>query len=1199
MSKLRILLALMLPLSFAASQALAFDEIARNIPDGTANQALKQMPDTDGAKGTTCLPIPDDGYNGSTSSMGCGTIPNTFSGTVGDVDVSFGVNHSFVGDLVFKVIDPTGQRIATVMSRPGLSESVDDGSGCCGNNADMTASAAVTFDDQSGGTSAENMGSNGATVCSGDGICTYTSDPGAAANGLAVFNGLQLTGGGNWTFCAGDAASGDSGELCNGAWNVSPAGGGGGGFSADIVNPMADTDCLNTNVSFTLESNGGTNGGNVRIAAFDDMVLEFEQTVFVGPGFNSQQINFSYNDPEIGQSAPGIGLVLFDSQNNVLDSVDPLFVNEQSNCGVNSPVVTLSLNPNPVPAGQPFTISWSATNATGFNPCISVLGSPTAWAQTQFRPNSGSETYVVNSPGPVDFAMQCESESGLLGEAAIRLTVGEPSSAPMVDLNATPGRTAPNGVIFLSWTTNISSGGLPCTPTGGGSTTWQRQGPLPANGRRAVAAPMSTGTVDFGLQCSNGGQSATDSASVMVTAVNDPPPPPRPTASSVTAAGTTVAGTSKRASITADGSALTFETTAANVTAILPDGTPHNDNNGQMDIFLKIAGNPNAVLCSIDENGPLSIGTSNARLAPDGAGATFESDDGQIRTFEGGLGRTRGITSSDAMGNPGNAASANPAINNGATMVAFDSGASNLVPGDGNGGMNDVFVKTPQTGEIALVSQGIGGAPANGESSNPSVSADGSTIFFQTTATNMEGLPSATDPEAPKGGGSQICGVRNPTGGGRSAGCVSVSTINGQPGDGPSRNVRMNATGDIGVFESDATNLVAGDTNGVTDVFWFTWDGSQVNGLVRISTDKNGTQGNGPSNNPSISGDGMTVTFSSAASNLDPPDTNGQSDAFMKYVQSGQIVRMDNTANGQEPNGGSDNPVISGDGSTVAFGSDADNFAPNDNNGSTDIFSVPAPQVIDADEPALIQAALPLPNPPNPNCSAGYYTAVVEDGPLPGISNGIFGIAMELDPPGFRELSGGLNFGGLIDVSQVGFAGANLANLNNEPQRLNVLLLGNPTSDPAGQLPVRVTIARRTATSLETVFEQSTMINISTPFETSLVVQPGYYEATVAPEGFPASAAGGEAEGQFLFSLTTGFVDRPGGGFQGGAVVGGYHAANPFGGVSAFAAICLGEEYTSSIRVLSAPTYGPNGAQDLQLRLLDTNNQDIYIVPGQ
>ena len=110
----------------------------------------------------------------------------------------------------------------------------------------------------------------------------------------------------------------------------------------------------------------------------------------------------------------------------------------------------------------------------------------------------------------------------------------------------------------------------------------------------------------------------------------------------------------------------------------------------------------------------------------------------------------------------------------------------------------------------------------------------------------------------------------------------------------------------------------------------------------------------------------------------------------------------------------------------------------------------------------------------------------------------------------------------------------------------------------------------------------------------SLPLQPGFYAVTVAPA---AGTAGGAAEGQFFFSMTTSFIGRPGGGFQGGAVVGGYHAAHPFGGVSGFAGFCLGTQHNALIRVYSAPTYGATGARDLRLKLLDYLSQPVLVLP--
>jgi hypothetical protein len=146
-------------------------------------------------------------------------------------------------------------------------------------------------------------------------------------------------------------------------------------------------------------------------------------------------------------------------------------------------------------------------------------------------------------------------------------------------------------------------------------------------------------------------------------------------------------------------------------------------------------------------------------------------------------------------------------------------------------------------------------------------------------------------------------------------------------------------------------------------------------------------------------------------------------------------------------------------------------------------------------------------------------------------------------------------------------------------------------------LPARVIIERRSGSTSVQVFEADVALS-GTPFQTSIVVPPGFYVASVTPQGFAAEAAGGEPEGRFLFSLTTSFLDRPGGSFQGGAVVGGYHASNPFGGSSGFASFCLATPHTVSAKVLSAPTYGERGARDLRLSVLDQARNEIAASPG-
>lgn len=253
-----------------------------------------------------------------------------------------------------------------------------------------------------------------------------------------------------------------------------------------------------------------------------------------------------------------------------------------------------------------------------------------------------------------------------------------------------------------------------------------------------------------------------------------------------------------------------------------------------------------------------------------------------------------------------------------------------------------------------------------------------------------------------------------------------------------------------------------------------------------------------------------------------------------------------------------------------------------------------AAKTVSVDEPGFDSFPLPLPDPPFANCPAGYFVAVVEDGPEAGLTPGIFGLAVELDPPGTQRLDGGLNFGGLLDGSQAAFAGFNVQNAANEPQRLDLTLTGNPASDPGGALPVRIRVQLNPALNVfETIFETATTLSLAQPYSHSLVIQPGYHVVTVVPEG-AASAPGGSADGEVYVSLLSQFVDRPGSGFFAGVVVGGYHAAPLFGGSSGFAAFCLGSAHSSTARVLSAPTYGSSGARDLRLRLQDYLRRDVF-----
>ena len=143
------------------------------------------------------------------------------------------------------------------------------------------------------------------------------------------------------------------------------------------------------------------------------------------------------------------------------------------------------------------------------------------------------------------------------------------------------------------------------------------------------------------------------------------------------------------------------------------------------------------------------------------------------------------------------------------------------------------------------------------------------------------------------------------------------------------------ADGRFVAFGSDATNLVTGDTNAVSDAFVY----DRVTGTTeRVSVSSAGAEANGTSFAPAISADGRFVAFPSEATNLVPGDTNGVTDVFVRDRLTGTTERVSVSSAGAEANGTSFAPAISADGRFVAFPSEATNLVPGDTNGATDVF---------------------------------------------------------------------------------------------------------------------------------------------------------------------------------------------------------------------------------------------------------------------
>lgn len=167
-------------------------------------------------------------------------------------------------------------------------------------------------------------------------------------------------------------------------------------------------------------------------------------------------------------------------------------------------------------------------------------------------------------------------------------------------------------------------------------------------------------------------------------------------------------------------------------------------------------------------------------------------------------------------------------------------------------------------------------------------------------------------------------------------GCTSLRAGSAVQANGSSYSPSISADGRFVAFASEASNLVACDTNACSDVFVYD---RQTGRTERVSLGMSGAQANEGSAQPAISADGRWVTFASLASNLVPADLNDAPDVFLYDRSTGKtrlLSRMpDNFHSG---NGGSSWPSISSDGQRVAFLSLASDLVQGDTNGVADVF---------------------------------------------------------------------------------------------------------------------------------------------------------------------------------------------------------------------------------------------------------------------
>lgn len=153
-------------------------------------------------------------------------------------------------------------------------------------------------------------------------------------------------------------------------------------------------------------------------------------------------------------------------------------------------------------------------------------------------------------------------------------------------------------------------------------------------------------------------------------------------------------------------------------------------------------------------------------------------------------------------------------------------------------------------------------------------------------------------------------------------------------GNRPSYAADISKDGRFVVFASDATNLAPGDINGKRDIFLR----DMVAKTTRLVSKAGAKQANGNSFSPKVSDDGRYVAFLSDATNLVAGDTNAKTDAFRVDVGTGAIRRVSVGPNNRQANGTTSTVQMSANGAVVAFDSVASNLIAGDTNGKADVF---------------------------------------------------------------------------------------------------------------------------------------------------------------------------------------------------------------------------------------------------------------------
>ncbi|MDX2087992.1 MAG: hypothetical protein SFX73_09085 [Kofleriaceae bacterium] len=376
--------------------------------------------------------------------------------------------------------------------------------------------------------------------------------------------------------------------------------------------------------------------------------------------------------------------------------------------------------------------------------------------------------------------------------------------------------------------------------------------------------------------------------------------------------------------ISGDGLMVAFVATSSNLVM--------DDTNGEQDVFVRDLATDTTTRVSVGSAGQANAGSGAGWITDDGrqvafasaasnllAGDTNDASDVFVIDLATMAIERASLTADDAQtGTGGGNGSSNLSADG--RYVLFNSHATNVVPGDTNGNL-DLFVRDRVAGTTVRVD---GGTLPNGVTIAGQPSLDGAVVGFYSTASNVI----ANDAN----GNKYDVFLRTTATGAITL--ISQSTAGVQANES-SWVPYLSADKRLVAFQSYATNLVANDTNGMNDIFLRDLDASTT---TLISRGMGGVPANGPSENPKLSADGRYILFVSAASNLVPDDTNNARDAFLFDRMTDMTMRVSVGDQGQQGNAHTYYASLSSSGNAVVFSSRASNLVTNDTNGESDTF---------------------------------------------------------------------------------------------------------------------------------------------------------------------------------------------------------------------------------------------------------------------